>query len=403
MLFFPITVITAYGILCRFNLKNKSTILIVILCIILHFAGSIFYWHNSLSHASDAREYFISTNTLPRLNGFLSTNFIIYLVYWLRYLIFGDSYLGIYAFFAYLGSIGSILYLVIYNNLIKKIKIKCGFDFSTRMSKFFELLIACWPSTVIWASNLGKDSLIFFLISLFFLSLLEMRKKKFFFILFLFSGILAFIIRPYLIIVGAISYYCWFLFNKGKGRNLLSSIFLFLVLIFVIVLLKDVLTNFGGIESFDYEQVVGRSIVQQNNLATGTHIPVPTQNPTLFLFILPYMMFANLLFPLFILAHNVMGFLASLVNLYLLLLIIKFLKNYSTWKILLSIENIMGYMLWFFLGGIALLGMVNTNLGLADREKIMYLPLFLIMVFITITFNKYKKLNSNVFRKKIVG
>jgi len=386
--FIIFSVISTFALLSTYKLNKKSIVMFVLLSVVLHFSGSIYFYYYSFNTSSDAIHYFVASDNYTSLNNLFSTNFIIYLVHWLRYFIFGNSYFGLYAFFAYIGVLGSTIYLIVFYKLLHIINKQIGVMYNKKIVKITGLLIVCWPSSMFWDSSIGKDSLCYFFIALFFLSLMELSRSKTYILPLIISSFLAFIIRPYLFLVGTIAFLGWFLFSRKKKKSVFLNIILLILFFTIFIFIADFLAKLGGFESFDYNNIAGYSIKQQNYMAEGTYIPVPTNDPIKLIFILPYLFIANLLLPMFFLARNLMGIFASIQNLFLLYLIVKFLKNYSVWKLILKRNNIINYMFYFFISGMSLLSMININLGLADREKLMYLPLMLIIMFITLLYSK---------------
>jgi len=354
-----------------------------------HFIGSLIHMWLSTFMPSDSISYFLMAT--PEWRSF-GSGFILNVVWYLREYVFGNSMLGVYVFFAFIGTLGSIFYLISFHKLILYFKKFDKLYFNSRGIKFGYFLIACWPSAFIWTSLLGKDTLCYFSISLFFLSLISIINRApsiISFIILIFSIVLSFLVRPYLVLIGFIAYLCWFFFSKKKHSGILLQVVLVFLVVIGFTYLSHDISEFGGFD-YSYGNIVQRALVQQISLAGGSYIPVPTHNPYLLIFFLPYTMLANLFLPLFFWIRNTFGILASIQNVLLLILCYKFFKNRDVWR---KIRNnlVIGYMFWYFIAGIGFMGMINTNLGLADREKLMYLPPFLIIIFLTLAIKKVSK------------
>lgn len=120
----------------------------------------------------------------------------------------------------------------------------------------------------------------------------------------------------------------------------------------------------------------------------ATSISVPTDNIYLMGLFLPYMMLANLLLPLFLGSKNLIIIISSIENLYFLYITLKYLMHRRIWRILRRKISLINFFMIYFLVGLAFLGMINTNLGLAMREKMMYVPAFLIIVMLVYSYKR---------------
>lgn len=398
LIFFIFAIIVNYGVLCRFHLNKKAITLFVVLSVTLHFvAGIIGCLFLTNVATGDALGYFYGANFYQKmansLQDYTSTHLMFRIVYWLRYFIFGDSFLGTFSFFSFLGSLGATVYLVIFHRLLQYVGCEYDFDFHARRIKFFSLLILLWPSVLYWTSNLGKDSLCYFFISLFFLFLLEIKheaRKICRFLSLFFSAVPVFLIRPYLVLVAFFGSFFALFFKRKTLKSVLLNLFLLAILIAIFFPLLNTIVNFLFNSAAGIDELLSKSIFLQKSQAVGTHIPLPTHDPSKTIFFLPYTMLANLFLPMFIFAGNAMGLIASFENFFLLILVVFFFRKIKYWKLFSRKNQFFSISFWFFVSGMVFLGIANTNLGAAMREKTMYLPLLLINMFIVFSV-KYKK------------
>ena len=398
LVFFLIALIVNYGILTTFKLNKRYLTSFVSLSVFLHFTASTLACLFLTKVATgDGLAYFHNAYNFPNfsLHEITSTYLVLHIVYWLRYFIFGNSLLGTFSFFAFLGSIGATIYLVIFHKLLRYAEYKNNFNFSSKKVKFFSLIILLWPSILYWSSNLGKDGLCYFFLSLCFLLLLELehnRRNIVYYLSLLLSALPAILIRPYILLVAFLGKLLSLFFKRKKTKNLLWNLFLFALLIILLFPMLHFIDNvfFGGQSLDSFNSITNTSVAMQQSQAVGTHIPLPTNDPSKIIFFLPYTALANLLLPMFVFANNAIGLVASFENFFLLILIILFIKRFKYWKALSKETQFFSTSFWFFCAGLILLGLLNTNLGAAMREKIMYLPLFLINIFVVLSLN-YKK------------
>jgi hypothetical protein len=382
-IFLLISPIVGYFLLSVFRLRKKHLVLIVMLSALGHLLGAILYWYSSQFTAADSNSYFLSAASYHYWS-FFGTGFVIRIVWFLRHFIFGNSLLGVFTFFAFVGFLGSVLYLVIFNVFLRKMLADGRSLCVGARTKIFSLLIACWPSSLFWASNLGKDSLCYFLIALFFLSLIYLNKNILSFPLLILSCVAAYFIRPYLFLVLSVAFFVWLVLSPNRKSSLFIKIFCLLLIALLFSALSAEIAKLGQFGHYNFLDIATRSNLQRHRFSagSGTYITVPTTNPYFAVLFLPYTMFANLFMPLFFYAHNFTGLVASFENCALLIFSWKFLMRIKIWKRLNKSYSLLSYLLYFFFSGIGLLGLMNTNLGLASREKLMYLPAFLIVMFL---------------------
>lgn len=416
LIFFVVSLIFGCLLLTLFNLTDRFHYKCAISSLIGHVIGGFFYYYVYLHNSSDSLGYFVTATS--EWSGY-GSGFMLNVAYVSRYL-FGDLYLSTCAFFIFIGFLGSMLYFICFHQLVLRLQSTYELTFNFVKLKYGYFLIACWPSAFFWTSNLGKDSLCYFAIALFFLSLIQMSSNKILSIIFLlFSGVLGFMVRPYLLVIVSGGYFLWMILGKKNNRNLFLNIFLTLVIIGVLIGLSGVLVSIGGLDYSDktlaertrvqqillekgegdptgvvhgsFDAITARAVTQQKLLTGGSGISaMPNRSPLTMLIFLPYTMFANLFFPLFFFIRNAVGVVASCQNVLLIFLSYKFLRRIKIWRYIRGIP-MLGYMFWYFIVGIGFLGMINTNLGVADREKLMYLPPFLIIMFLTLSIRSIKR------------
>lgn len=326
----------------------------------------------------------------PMWHGY-GTAFMCNIMWYLRSWFFGGNIYAAFSLFICAGFLGSIFYQIFFHELVLLIKERYQLVFDQKKIKWYYFLIVCWPSVFFWTSDPGKDSLCFFSISLFFLSLLQLTRGKW---KALFSivpaAVLAFMIRPYLLLIGVGGSLIWLIFSRKEQANIFLNILLFLLVTTIFIFLAHTVSAFGEFHTYSVQSVASRAMVMRENLAGGgSSIPMPPHGPLALLVLLPYTMFANLFLPLFFWIKNAFGVVASFQNLLLIYLCYCFIKKRYFWKMIKK-THIIGYIFWFFLAGIGFMGITNVNLGLADREKLMYLPLFLICMFLTLSIKGFR-------------
>ncbi len=386
-LFFLVVLSIAFILLKQEALGYKKILVLLLLSAIGHFLGGWFYYWFSLTQGSDSVFYFHMAST--RFIGWFGYNFAFFVLGYLRKFVIDNSFLEAFFFCASLGFLGSVFYLLTYKRLLDKALAGGRHALDGRLIFVPAVILLCWPSYFFWSAGLVKDSFAFLAIPMFLFALSAKRVGVGSLILIVFSLTLAYMVRPYLFLV---------IFVSGVGYLLLKSklsvavkIFLIALVLLIAVQLLESFVNYAkwaGLQSFSLEGVARRSILNQQYMSVGSSIPVPTKNPHLLYLFIPYLIAANLLLPFFVGAHNALAFICSFENLFFLYLVIQFVKQRATFKMLQKKIPIVSFLLFYFLTGMALLAMVNTNLGLAMREKMMYVPSFILVILLTYTYKR---------------
>lgn len=272
-------------------------------------------------------------------------------------------------------------------------------------------IIWLWPSFVFWTTGIGKDSLMFLGVSIFFtaLKLYKYHFKKSV-VLLLFSTIILWMLRPQIFMP---IFFAVFLVNFFSNKISLKSKIITVLLVtgFISIMMPNILLYGAKTHEFNLLSIESHALTLQSAQAIGTSFSPPTQNPKYLLLFLPYTACANLFFPLFIGIKNLIGFFASIEN----ILFIFLLYNYIVFRskfldpLTLSTQKFIKYAEFYFISGIALLGLINTNLGLAMRQKIMFISPLIILIAVSRSWQlqnkraiRYNRINKLLYRKSSV-
>ena len=352
----------------------------VMICWAGHMLGTYFY----ASLGSDSLGYYFpyATSGVTKILGDSGSGHMLNIVWYIREMISGDSFLATMYVFGVLTFCGSVLWYCIFLKVSEMLSLKNSCIY--RVPAF---IILCWPTFLIFSAGM-KDAVVFFCIPLFFISLISFQgaPKKILSILGLMLGAWGcFFVRSYLtfILIAA-----WYIADMVSYRRSVGVRILFAFAGFVLafVLLRTAFVTVLHLEAhvgelaFNYTAIAQRAIAQQSVLNIGSVFSLPTHNPMLLIFFLPYSFIMNLCFPLFFYANNFLALFSSFENLFLVYLIFYFIKHrhfFVEFSKKIFFTNLLFY---YFIAGMSFLALINTNLGLSTREKAMYLPAFLVVV-----------------------
>jgi len=243
------------------------------------------------------------------------------------------------------------------------------------------------PSLHFWSSGIGKDSLVFLFLSMFFYGIRDLRKYV---ILVVISAVLIYHVRPHIAFI--------VLFATGVMIMMDSKLHFSYKLIFFsismvgFVFIYDQVLVFLKIDEVSAESVENMFNTTSNNLSYGKSFVDMSSYPY------PLKLFTFLYRPLFFDAHNFSTILNSFENLLALLLTISVfskinpIKGYKN-----SPDAIKIFLLAFLLASIAFAGSLS-NFGIMVRMKNMTFIYFLMFLVYIYNFHLIEKKEMRIKR-----
>ncbi|WNC69653.1 hypothetical protein RI845_05765 [Thalassotalea nanhaiensis] len=275
------------------------------------------------------------------------------------------SYLACFLFFNILGSIG----LLFFYSSLKQVNISNN-KFITRLS----IIIIFLPSISFWSAAIGKDAMSFLSVSLALWSALDLKRRKV-----TMGGAIFFmlLVRPHVAAVMVLAIAFSTLIDRSLGQKVRIGMFIISLISSVVVLpfaLKyaglgdDVTAN--SLQSYIEKR-------QSYNLSGGGAVDIQNMS-------LPGKVFTYMFRPLPYEAHSITSLISSIDNVILLLFFIYgAFKCVATRKI--KYESLLKYNLAFIgvyaLVVLLMLSLTTANLGIAMRQKWMFMPMFLFLIF----------------------
>lgn len=226
------------------------------------------------------------------------------------------------------------------------------------------------PNLHFWSVAVGKDTLLFFSVGLFAFSFLNLKKRI---LLVILSMLLAYVVRPHIMLFLALSFSMAYLMNnkvKPYVRFFFSAIF-----IGVGIYVLQSVAEYAQIEELSvggYEEFAERGVSNLSRAHTGSSVDVSN-------YPFPLKVFTFLYRPTFIDINSIPSLLAAVENLILLIFSYLILKRrvISTFKA--SPFIIKGLVFFLIIGTIAF-SMSLGNLGIMLRMRNMFLPGMLIYI-----------------------
>lgn len=325
-----------------------------------HSASAIVYCAYSINNPADAKYYYSA-----ELREFaLGTDFVHYLTIYSKNIFFA-SYLDLFFLFSLFGFFGLSL---LYSALI-------GFC-NRRESVVLLWVVMFLPGLSFWTSAIGKDSLVFFALSLLVFSFL--KKGRWFYFLASVSLILVFLVRPHIVMMLIFSFALASFFSSGLSLSRkLTSLFLIAP---IVVLLMPYVMEYVGLNELSLESAESYVETRQSyNQVGGGAVDLSSHGPV-------YAVFSYMFRPLFVDANGLLPLMASFENVVYL-----FMFSYAAHSILVRRVS-MPSAGWFFLCSTIflwlVLGVTTSNLGIALRQKLMIFPFYVSLFFLFLGLEK---------------
>jgi hypothetical protein len=352
--------------------------------IFYHLALTIVYYLYALFNPSDSAGYYARIITEYRGPTWFdsygtSTIFIEFVAYpFVKYL--GFSYEACMALFAFFGYTGFLYFYIFFKQNIRFKHTILGVDFLT--------LIFFLPNLHFWSASLGKGSIIFMGIALFFYGITRIRSR---WVAILVGGVIIYHVRPHVMLMILISSAIGFIFTT-KGISLSVRVaFLLGVGVALYFVFGDVLTLVG----IDDQEFVTQGLDLSHR---ATELTKATSGVDITNYSLPMQIFTFLYRPLFIDAPGLLGLIVSFENVFYLAVTL-YIFNLSGIRFLITGNFLAKTAFFSFLTVSIALAQISGNLGLAIRQKSQVMMLFLFFILNYLDTKKMKVYKNNMLRR----
>ena len=320
-----------------------------------HTGFCLFYLYYSLSAVTDAKTYFLISTAYRDAPQFGTEG-----IYYLTSIFsagLGMSYIGAFLVYNVFGFVGMLAFASILSDMV---------DGQGKRVRRLALLILLLPGLSFWSSAIGKDSLTFMGAGLACWAAGNLGRRYPAMVL----AVIAFLLpRPHMagILLASMSVAAGLAYQGGFARKLLLNAIIIPAAI-VGVLLG---ARYAGIwEATSISEYIERR--QEANLGHDTSIDISSMS-------VPMRAFTYMFRPFFFDAPGALGMIVSLENLLLLMVTLV-----CVWSALRNKPRLSRFE-WMFLltfSGVSILVLSNTtaNLGLALRQKWMFMPMYLVLL-----------------------
>lgn len=337
-----------------------------------HLALATVYYVYALFNPSDSNAYYYKVQIFLRGSDWLdfygtSTVFIEFLAYPLiHYLFFTyEACMVLFSFFGFLGF--CFFYLFFEENITYRPKI-----FRFDGIQFFLFL----PNAHFWSASLGKGSIIFLGMGLYFWSLGKLGQRK---LALLLGLVIIYHVRPHILLIVLISTLIAFLLSS-KG---VSPIYRLLSLLVGVVILVNIFSNVVQMVGLEEDITNVTSLSARAFELTKATSGIDISNYNFF-----EKLFTFIFRPLFFDAPGILGLIISVENLVYVILALT-LFDFKIFEFFRKGPFFVLAALFAFVTVSIALAQITGNLGLAIRQKSQVIFLFF---FLILKFMEYKKI-----------
>lgn len=366
-----VILIISFSFLFIMAVKNKKDLNTVSLLFIWHTIYSILYYTLSVRPGAvfDAKKYYRISISDAELSLIPGTKFIYaFTSTFSRSLDF--SYLNSTLVYNLMGSMGLVfLYLALKKHL--------------KYMSVYWISILFLPSLSYWSAGLGKDAISFFSTCLFIYSITTSKYRN---ILFFISLSTMFMVRPHIAFVMLISFVAYFIIQSNV--HILLKLTTLPIIGAIVLASLSYVQEYTGLEDASIEGVTDYYDSRSHlNMDGGSSIN--TSNMPLLI-----KMFSYIFRPFPFEAHSLIAFIASIENSILFLTFAYIVyKAKSSFNLIVKNEN-----LWLILYTIITWIMLSyglKNLGIAARQKWMFMPVIIYLLLNIYSNYKRERLYKN--------
>ena len=354
-----------------FKISRSRTILLVL----WHLLFCFFYVFYVVNVGGDANGYFYRAS-LDTVSFNVGTRFIDWLTYCLIQV--NLPFIGCFFFYNGIGTVG----LLAFDGILRKIKI------NNKRLRVIKNLFPLLPSISFWSAGIGKDAISFCAICLALWAVTANKKNN---VLLTLAVVMMLLVRPHMAAIIVVAICLSIAFEKGV-KPLTKSIVLIISLGATAVILPFAI-NYSGLSddgSSSADSFQGYIEKRQGyNLEGGSSVDISSMS-------LPFQMFTYIFRPLPFEARSITTLFASIDNLVIFIIILYGGKHIRNKKLKYNGDN-RKFMWIYSMSALVILSMTTANMGIAMRQKWMFVPVIIYLFLSAISLSK-----NNLVRRKSI-
>lgn len=336
-----------------------------------HYVLWVAYYTYAIFNPSDSQRYYNDVTIYVRNNWLdyfgTSTTFIDFLAYpFAHYL--NLNYESMMVLFAFIGYLGFLYFYIFFKEHVK-------FKHNIYGTSLLNLILFL-PNNHFWSVSLGKGSVIFFGLGLFFYALGSLSTRYLAAIL---GGLLIYFVRPHIMFVLLIGMAVGLLSTTKNINVFLKFVFIAGVFTLLVVLYDDIL-KFTGLNQdfFEESTTLAHRASELSKATSGVNVQS---------YSVPFQLFTFWFRPLFIDAPGMLGLIVSVENLIYLIIVLYFVR-WDFFTFLWKGDYLVKTAFITFIIASYPLAQLSGNLGIAIRQKAM---LMILLFFLIMYYQDHKK------------
>ena len=342
----------SFFIVTMLGARNKRDMIWISIILIWHTFFSFIYFLFTLVNAADAKRYYTASIYNDTFSFYPGSRFVNYLTSLFTVAV-DASYLNTTLVYNLFGALGIVFLFLSIRGYLKN------------LSWYWALLLFI-PSMSFWSSGLGKDAISYMACCLFIYSVTTSPRPTLLAILAFFS---MFMVRPHIAAMFLASFIIYFII-KSKTHIVIKATILPIIATGLILSLGFV-QQYVGLEEASLDSVSsyvdGRQSVNQGG---GSSLDIASMS-------YPMQMFTYIFRPLPFEAHSAVALITSFENATLLLIFLYILTK-SSFKTFFRNENL--WLLMYAFLTCTMLALTTPNLGIATRQKWMFMPVLIYLL-----------------------
>ncbi|HEX8380113.1 MAG TPA: hypothetical protein VF619_06155, partial [Allosphingosinicella sp.] len=340
--------------------ESKARLTLFLLLLLAHVGASVAYYLYAQEFGGDVRMYYNDTYGIYGRGSGLSTVFVVNLVQFLKEYL-GGSFLDYFLLFQAMGFWGIIFVLRTFDDIHDELG-------QPRFSRIYLLLFL--PGIHFWTSAIGKDAPLFLGVAMCVWAGVRLLTR---WPVFAAGLVIAMLFRPHITLIALVALALTVL--VGRNTRFITRFALLAVTVVGIGSVAGLVSStFNGLNLSNADQmsefIETKSSVSEESGGDMSIIGAS----------FPVKLFSLLFRPFFVDANGLLGYIASLENVVLLILILLLLRRAPTAYNVAQGALFARFAFIFFVLLTLLLAMVNYNVGLGLRQKMMMMPALLAFV-----------------------
>lgn len=340
--------------------ESRSRLALFVLLLLAHVGASVAYYLYAQEFGGDVQLYYYDQLGVYGNASGLSTVFVVNFVQTLKGY-FGGSFLDYFLLFQAMGFWGILFVMRAFDDIHEEL--------GQPMFKYVYLLLFL-PGLHFWTSAIGKDAPLFLGVAMCVWAAFRMQSR---YLIFGAGIVVCLLFRPHIALIALIALALTVLFARNTSL-LVRAALLAVVLVGVGTVAGLVQNSFYGLNLTNADSM-SEFIEQKSSVSEESGGDMSIIGASF-----PVKLFSLLFRPFFVDANGLLGYIASVENVVLLVVIVSLLWRFGTSMAVARAAMFARFSAFFFLLLTILLAMVNYNVGLGLRQKMMMMPALLVFL-----------------------